>query len=152
MGDRLATTDMGRKLEGCCAPFRGRAGSPSNIMSPGTRPTSVPSGILIRPAVWPQYTNLTDRQTDRQRSDSMGRTVLQTVAQKSIHPMMLSSFVRYGHAVDNTVERNCTSCHQQEHEHEGTKTLLQQNPPFLNWRCCIVYITGNFKNFNHITP
>jgi len=42
---------------------------------------------LIRPTVWPQYTNVTDRQdrTDRQtgqRSDSIGRTVLQTVAQK----------------------------------------------------------------------
>jgi len=30
-------------------------------------PTSVPSGILFHPAVWPQYTNVTDRQ-DRQRS------------------------------------------------------------------------------------
>jgi len=37
---------------------------------------------LIRPTVWPQYTNVTDR-TDRQRTDSIGRTVLQTVAQKS---------------------------------------------------------------------
>ena len=47
---------------------------------------SLPSFILIRPAVWPQYTNVTDsqgRQTDRQRSDSIGRTVLQTVAQKT---------------------------------------------------------------------
>ena len=34
------------------------------------------------PAVWPQYTKVTDRQ-DRQRSDSIGRTVLQTVAQKA---------------------------------------------------------------------
>jgi len=49
-------------------------------------PTSVPSGILMYPTVWPQYTNSqTDRQTDRQdrqQSDSIGRTVLQTVAQK----------------------------------------------------------------------
>jgi len=36
---------------------------------------------LIRITVWPQYTNVTDRQ-DRQRSDSIGRTVLRTVAQK----------------------------------------------------------------------
>jgi len=38
-----------------------------------------PSGILIRPA-----TNVTDRQDrrDRQRFDSIGRTVLQTVVQK----------------------------------------------------------------------
>ena len=53
----------------------------------------MPSFILIRPTVWPQCTNVTDRQTgqtrqtdrqtDRQRSDSLGRTVLQTVAQKT---------------------------------------------------------------------
>ena len=45
-------------------------------MWPGPRPTSVPSFILIHPTVWPQYTNV----TDRQRSDSIWRTVLQTVA------------------------------------------------------------------------
>ena len=55
MGDRLATIDMGRKEGGCCAPFRG-AGSPSNTKSPGPRPTFIPSGILIHPAVWPQRT------------------------------------------------------------------------------------------------
>jgi len=53
---RLATKDMGRKLGGCCASFwRGGAGSPSNTMWPGPRPTYVPSGILIHPAVWPHY-------------------------------------------------------------------------------------------------
>jgi len=41
--------------------------------------------IVIRPTVWPQYTNVTDR-TDRQRTDSIGRTVLQTVNQKSRPP------------------------------------------------------------------
>jgi len=42
---------------GCCAPFLGGgAGSSSNTMSPGPRPTSVPSGILIHPALWPQQT------------------------------------------------------------------------------------------------
>jgi len=42
--------NMGRKVVGgCCAHFGG-AGSPSNTMSP----TSVSSGILIHPAVWPQ--------------------------------------------------------------------------------------------------
>ena len=40
---------------GCCAPL-GRAGSPSNTMWPGLRPTSMPSGILIHSAVWPQQT------------------------------------------------------------------------------------------------
>ena len=32
----------------------GGAGSPFNTMSPGTRPTYVPCGVLIHPAVWPQ--------------------------------------------------------------------------------------------------
>jgi len=100
-------------------------------MWPEPRPTSIPSGILIHPAVWPQYTwaekwgcctpflerglgphltqcrlgrglppyqvsswsiqplghsiptlqtDKTDK-TDRQRSDSIGRTILQTVPQ-----------------------------------------------------------------------
>ena len=34
--------------------FMGGAGSPSNTKTPGTRPTSIPSGILVHPAVWPQ--------------------------------------------------------------------------------------------------
>jgi len=56
MGDPLATIHMGRKGEGCCVPFGRGAGSPSNTTSPGPRPTSVPSGILIHPAIWPQQT------------------------------------------------------------------------------------------------
>jgi len=40
------------------------AGSPSNTMWPGLRPTHMPSFILIHPAVWPQCTNVTD--SDRQ--------------------------------------------------------------------------------------
>jgi len=52
----------------------GGAGSPSETMSPGPRPTSVSSGILIHPTVWPQYINVTDRQTG-QRSCSIGQTV-----------------------------------------------------------------------------
>jgi len=64
MGDRLATVDMCRKVRGCCArvPFHGGAGSLSNTLSPGPTPISVPSGILIHPTVWPQYTNVTERQ------------------------------------------------------------------------------------------
>jgi len=58
MGERLATIDMGRKAGGCCAP--GGAGSPSNTVASAEAYTSVPSGILIHPTVWPQYR--TDRQ------------------------------------------------------------------------------------------
>jgi len=32
------------------------AGSPSNTKSPRSRPTSIPGGILVHPAVWPQRT------------------------------------------------------------------------------------------------
>jgi len=42
------------------------AGSPSSITWPGPRPTCTSSFILIHPTAWPQYTNVTDRQTDRQ--------------------------------------------------------------------------------------
>ena len=34
----------------------GGSGPLSDTMSPGSRPTSVPSGVLIHPAVWPQHT------------------------------------------------------------------------------------------------
>ena len=50
------------------------AGSPSTTVWPGPRPTSTPSFILIRPNIWPQYTNVTDRQ-QRQWFDSTARTV-----------------------------------------------------------------------------
>jgi len=74
------------KNGGLCPFGRGGAGSPSNTIWPGPRPTCAPSFILIRQTVWPQYTNVTDRtgqtgQTDGQRCDRVGRTVLQTVAQ-----------------------------------------------------------------------
>ena len=56
----------------------------------------MPRFILVHPTVWPQYVHQrhrqTDRQTDRQsvsqerqRSDSIGRTVLETVAQKRLY-------------------------------------------------------------------
>ena len=63
MGDRAEQS--GPKSGGCCAPFHEGAESPSNTVWPGPRPTSVPSGILIHPTVWPQYTNVSGRQTDR---------------------------------------------------------------------------------------
>ena len=80
MGDRLTTTDTELREGGAAVPLSGGAGSPSNTMWPsGPRPTAMPSFILIHPTFWPQYTNVTDRQadTDRtgQRSNSIGRTV-----------------------------------------------------------------------------
>jgi len=59
MGDRFTTIDMGRKLGGC-ALLREGAGSLCNTMGlgfgPRSRPTFVPNGIMIHPAVWPQQT------------------------------------------------------------------------------------------------
>jgi len=37
-------------------PLGGGAGSASSTMLPGPRPTIVPNGILINPAVWPRQT------------------------------------------------------------------------------------------------
>jgi len=62
---RLATIDMAENW-GLCPFGGGGAGSPSNTMWPGPRPICMPSFILIYPTVWPQYTNVTDRQ-DRDR-------------------------------------------------------------------------------------
>jgi len=52
MDDRMASGQHipGPKSGGCCAPFRGVA----DTMSPGPRPSSVPSGILICPTIWLQ--------------------------------------------------------------------------------------------------
>ena len=47
----LGHNRKGPKIGGLC-PFRGgEAGSPSDTKSPGLRPTSIPSGILMHPAV-----------------------------------------------------------------------------------------------------
>jgi len=47
MDDRFGTVDMDRKQGATVSLSVGEAGSPSNMMSSGPRPTSVPSGILI---------------------------------------------------------------------------------------------------------
>jgi len=54
MGDR-GHNYMGRKEGDCCAPFAG-AGTASNTVWPGPGSTSIPSGVFIHPAVWPQQT------------------------------------------------------------------------------------------------
>jgi len=49
---RLATIDMGQKLDGL-RPLFGKGKFGPCTKSPGPRPTSIPSGILIHPAIWP---------------------------------------------------------------------------------------------------
>jgi len=60
---------MGRKV-GAAVPYSVGELRPHITVSPGPRHTiTVPSGILIRPTVWPQYTNVTDRQPETLRQD-----------------------------------------------------------------------------------
>jgi len=53
---RLATIDGPKSGGGLLCPLFGGSWSQSNTMSPGPRPTSLPSGVLVHPAVWPQQT------------------------------------------------------------------------------------------------
>ena len=70
MADRLVTTDMGQKV-GTAVPLSVGELDP-HLTQCGL--ASIPSGILIHPTVWPQYTNVTDRETG-QRSGSTAWTV-----------------------------------------------------------------------------
>jgi len=57
MGDHLATNRHRPKRGRLLCPFREEvAASPSNAVWPGPSSTSIPSGILIHRAVWPQET------------------------------------------------------------------------------------------------
>jgi len=53
---RLATIHGPKIGRGLLCPLLRGCGFPCNTMSPGPRPTSLPSGILFHPAVWPQQT------------------------------------------------------------------------------------------------
>ena len=111
MGDRLATTDMGRKLRVVPLFFGGGAGSPSNTLWPGPGPTSVPSFIL---SIQPFGRNTPMSQTDRtgqtgQRSDSIGRTVstARRYASAVLGVVILS--VRLSHACFVTNPKNLSA-------------------------------------------
>jgi len=54
LNDWFSIIDMGRKWGGAAVPLSRRAGTPCNTMWPGPWSTSVPSGVLVHPAVWPQ--------------------------------------------------------------------------------------------------
>jgi len=62
MGDRGHNRHGPKR--GRAVPLSRSAGNPSNTVWPAPRSTSASSGVFIRPAVWPQCTNVTDR-TDR---------------------------------------------------------------------------------------
>ena len=84
LGDRLATIQTyAEKLYPFHFQWGRQLGSYLTQCRPGPRPTSVstvPSGILIHPTFWPQYTNITDRQDIG--SVAYGEPLLVTVAQK----------------------------------------------------------------------
>ena len=67
MGDRLATMTWAEKWEEAVALSVGETWAPSNTTSPGSRPTSVQSGIMIHPTLQTGQT--------AQRSHGIGRTV-----------------------------------------------------------------------------
>ena len=81
-------TDTGRKLGGSTPLWGGEAGSPSKTMWPGPRPICIakfhldPSSSLATVHQRLRQTGQRTGQTGRQRFDSIGWTVLQTVAQK----------------------------------------------------------------------
>jgi len=85
---------MGQKL-GPVPLWEGGAGSPTNTMWPGPRPTCVPSFIFIRPTVWPQYTKVTHR-TDRQRTDSIGQPFY-----KRLPNHIIIDFIKETHFISN---------------------------------------------------
>jgi len=63
---------------------------------------------LINQTVWPQYTNVTDKQTEQtgQWSHIIGRTVLQTVAQEELEcglmPNVMAALPNIGGALFST--------------------------------------------------
>jgi len=65
---------VGRKWREAAVPLSVGELGPRLTVPPGLRPTSIPSGMLIHPTGWPQYTNVTDREKG-QGSRSIGRTV-----------------------------------------------------------------------------
>jgi len=128
-------------LGGGCAPLGG-AGCPSNTMWPGPRPTCMPSLILIRPTVCPQYTNVTDRtgqtgetRQTRQRSDSIRRTVLQTVAEKRY------TTVRQSHRQPSASSRILYRGHSMCCWHSTVHTIQQSsNVNFATTQRCLGFL------------
>jgi len=87
MGDRLATIDMGRKLGEGAVPLLG--GAWSHLTQCGGAEAYHHAKFHLDTSnrlaeIHQRHTDRADRE-DRQRSDSIGRTVLQTVAQKSVN-------------------------------------------------------------------
>ena len=72
MGDRLATVDMGRKVEGLLCPLFGWQ------LGPRITQYGQGRGILIHPTVWPPYINVTES------TDRTGQTDNDPIAQSEL--------------------------------------------------------------------
>jgi len=146
---------MGLKGGGA-VPLSRSAGNPSNTMWPVRRSTSVPSGVfihkavcmpsfvLIRPTVWPQCTNVTDRQ-DRtgQRTDSIGRTVLQTVAQKLLYKCISEALMHVAAWYHGTHRPKFTKF-MQGVSFDWPDPLTQPNFVAIRQKVCEVSLVGKF--------
>jgi len=142
---RLTTTDMGQKSG--AVPLFGGAGYPSNTICPGQRLTSLPSFILIHRTSWSQGTNVADK-TARQRSDRIGRTVLQTIAQKRKFNFENNLRVKEFYRRCPMILNNISFGDRELADWEGTTSLtsLRTSP---NWGNCAHVAIGmaNSKDF-----
>jgi len=133
----------------------GAAGSPSNTMWSGPKPTSVLSFILIHLTVWPQYTNVTDRQTgqnrqDRQTTDRYHRANRFTNGRPKISYLCSKQLASRGGFSPNLLTRGSASGPRWGHSHQ-TQT---PDPPIYSYNTC--YFPQNLgcldKTLHGISP
>jgi len=79
----MGRNDVVSKSGGAAVPLSRRGlGIHLTAMSPGSRPTSAPSGMLIHRTVWPQYTNISDRTDGHDIGPVQGEPLVVTVDPK----------------------------------------------------------------------
>jgi len=97
MGDRLVTMNTGRK-EGAAKYTKamdqeGADGSLSNTMWPGPSSTSIPSGILIHPAIWLQQSRAENWKAAVPRWGELGPHLTQCGRGRGLPPCQLSILI-----------------------------------------------------------
>jgi len=140
-------------------------------MWPGLSPTSIPSGILIHPTVWPQYTNVTDRQdrqTDRQTDicpishpivkdewfykQSPKNVVMTTYVSQGevIWLFMFSKLLSDHHDVVVRYWTVFLGCWEYPHRYRGVTVQTIEQWPLHFWWCCQVKHTNGIHSFCQI--
>ena len=143
----------GPKIGGC-APFGG-AGSPCNTVWPGPRHTCMPSLILIRPTIWPQYTNVIDRQDSTGQTDNSPIAYGEPLYKRSSKNLLLLSqhplpSNRHHRSCDDCLEgkgenyivcNNCAQCdaHTYEQTNSSLDWVLSHWAHYTVLHFCIVY-------------